>query len=155
MSILSKVANFVGGDVFGAAKELALKYFPSDMTPEQRAEFEFKYADLARQKSLEAGTLANAQLEIELGDVKDARQAHSMSVMPAVVTVMLTAMVCALLYAIIFVEIQPGSRELALTLFGTVFALWGASITYWVGTTRSSGEKSNVIAQLQPKDTPK
>lgn len=150
MGVLSTVASFIGGDAFKAAKELVTEYFPPDMTPEKRLEFELKFAELSQRKANEAGQLANSQLELELADTQQARQVHQMSVMPAVVTVMLTLMVCGLLYAIIFVGIQADSREIALTLFGTVFALWGTSIAFWVGTTRGSQEKSNAIAQLPP-----
>ena len=63
------------------------------------------------------------------------------SCMPAVIVIMLTAMVAAMLGALYNVEIPSGNRDFATFMFGQVFTLWGASITYWVGTTRSSAEK--------------
>ena len=83
-------------------------------------------------------------LEAELGDKANAREHHKHSPMPAVITLMLTVMVAGLLYVIMFTTIPEGSESLAMMMFGQVFTLWGASITYWVGTTRSSAEKTKV-----------
>lgn len=74
---------------------------------------------------------------------------HAASIMPAAVTVMLTIIVCGLLYSVIFTHIGQENKELAFTLFGTVFALWGSSINYWIGTTRSSAVKSDIISGVK------
>ena len=85
--------------------------------------------------------LALQKLDTELSDKADAREKHKHSKMPAVITIMLTAIVALLLYAIFKIQMPPEQRDLAMMMFGQVFALWGASVTYWVGTTRSSAEK--------------
>lgn len=145
MGILSKVAEFVGGDVFKSAKDLITEYWPPDVSPEKRAELDIKLAELAAQKAREAGELANAQLALELQDTQQARTAHQHSIMPAIVTILLTIMCSGLLYAVIYVDIKAGGKEIALTLFGSTFALWSAAIQYWVGTTRGSQEKDRVM----------
>ena len=150
MGVLSKIVGFIGGDAFKAAKDLVTEYFPPDMSPEKRLEFDIKFQDLAQQKAREAGELANTQLQLELADTQSARQAHAMSRMPAVVTIMLTVIACALLYVLGFIKIPVENQLTVTSVFGTVFTLWIGSVTYWTGTTRSSAEKSNVIAQLPP-----
>jgi len=147
MNFLSKITDFVGGSLFKEIKETALAYFPPDVSPEQRAAFELAMQELQAKKQHEAAQLALEQLKTELADTQDARKAHGQSIMPAVITVMLTVMVCGLLYAVINANIQESSKELAFTLFGTVFTLWGSSIAYWVGTTRGSAIKSDIIAK--------
>lgn len=147
MSIAEKIANFVGGSIFKEAKELITTYWPPDASPEKRAEFDLKMQELEARKTSEAATIALDQLKTELNDTQDARKAHSLSNMPAVITVMLTVMVCGLLYSVIFLDIKEGSKELAFALFGTVFTLWSSSISYWVGTTRNGAVKTDIIAR--------
>ena len=84
-------------------------------------------------------------LQAELNDKANAREHHKHSMMPATITVMLTVMAGGLLWAIMHNTIPEGSESLAMMMFGQVFTLWGASITYWVGTTRSSAEKTRKI----------
>jgi len=120
---------------------------PPDVSPEKRAEFELALQELQSRKEREAAQIALEQLKTELADTQDARKAHNQSIMPSVITIMLTCMVCGLLYAVISVDIRDSSKELAFTLFGTVFTLWGSSVAYWVGTTRGSAIKNDIIAR--------
>lgn len=85
------------------------------------------------------------KLKVETGDTQNARVENKQSIMPAVVTVLLTIICAGLLYAILKFELADGNKELAFTLFGTCFALWGQCINYWVGTTRSSAEKTSLL----------
>lgn len=85
------------------------------------------------------------KLKVETGDTQNARTEHKQSIMPAVVTVMMTIICAGLLYAILKFELADGNKELAFTLFGTCFALWGQCVNYWVGTTRSSAEKTSLL----------
>lgn len=86
-------------------------------------------------------------LQAELADTQNARNAHSNSKMPALITFMLTAICAGLLYAILMFPIVDENKELAFTLFGTCFTLWSSSISYWVGTTRSSSEKTRILSK--------
>jgi hypothetical protein len=150
MSFVDSVTNFLGGSIFKEVKDLVTTYLPPDLTAEQKVDFELKMKELEQRKIAEMATIANTQLQLELSDTQDARAQNKLSIMPAVITVMLTLMACALLGAIIFVDLKTGSKELAFTLFGSVFALWGSSIQYWVGTTRGSQTKDQIIAQSDP-----
>ncbi len=103
-------------------------------------------------ESTERQHLLQMQLETlraELADVQHARAAHSQSRMPAIVTLLLTAICAGLLYAVLSVEMADSNKELAFTLFGTCFTLWASCINFWVGTTRSSQEKTRIINEKQ------
>lgn len=84
-------------------------------------------------------------LQAELNDVQSARSAHRQSVMPAVVTGFLTLICGALLYSLLFITIPEQNKDILIQSFGTVIGFWGASISYWVGTTRSSAEKTKLL----------
>jgi len=86
-------------------------------------------------------------LQAELADVQHARSSHGASRMPAIVTGALTLICAGLLYSLLFVEIPESNRDLLIQSFGTVLGFWGASLAYWVGTTRSSAEKTRMMAQ--------
>lgn len=90
-----------------------------------------------------------AELQAELGDTQSARAAHADSIMPAIVTLGLTTICGAMLYALLFVEIPEQNRDILVQSLGTVFGFWGASIAYWVGTTRSSQLKTDILRGKQ------
>jgi len=92
--------------------------------------------------------LALDTLEAELKDKANARAAHKGSYMPAAITVLMTSIVGGLLFMLFSVELPASNREVAFMLFGQASALWGASVTYWVGTTRSSAEKNKIIGSV-------
>ncbi len=70
--------------------------------------------------------------------------------MPAIIFIVLSFFAAAILYAIIFLEIKEGGRDMTFAVFGTVLTLWGNSIAYWINTTRSSAVKTDIIAQSEP-----
>jgi hypothetical protein len=79
--------------------------------------------------------------ESELKNQEHAREQHKHSIMPAAVTIGMTAIVAGLFSALFTKMIPEGNSEVFYLLTGQASALWGASITYWVGTTRSSANK--------------
>lgn len=84
-------------------------------------------------------------VKAELQDKANARANHKDSYMPAAITLLMTTIVGSLLYMLFSVELPVPNREVAYMLFGQASALWGASVTYWVGTTRSSADKNKII----------
>jgi hypothetical protein len=90
---------------------------------------------------LQMKQLSNELTDSELADVQNAREQHKHSIMPASICTVLTMIVAGAGYMIMTTAIPDGNKEIAYMLFGQVTALWGASVTYWVGTTRSSAEK--------------
>lgn len=57
MSILSKLGDFVGGNLFAEVKDLIKNYFPPDMSPHEKAELEIKLSEIANKKTVEAQRL--------------------------------------------------------------------------------------------------
>lgn len=84
-------------------------------------------------------------LDAELKDKQDARQRHRHTPMPAIICIALTLLVGMGAYLLFTIDIPDDNQEIAYLLFGSVLAKWGDSIAYWVGTTRSSAEKSKVM----------
>lgn len=88
-------------------------------------------------------------LQAELADTQGARVAHVNSRMPAVITCALSFICAVMLYSLLFVPIPDANRDILVQSFGTVLGFWGASLAYWVGTTRSSSEKTKLLRQQQ------
>ncbi|MGH1461231.1 MAG: hypothetical protein ACRBB6_04265 [Neptuniibacter sp.] len=84
-------------------------------------------------------------VEMETAELKNqehAREQHKHSPMPAVITFMLTIIVAGLFGSLFVYNIPAGNKDTLYILIGQASALWAASVTYWVGTTRSSAEKT-------------
>ena len=81
----------------------------------------------------------------ELKNQEQARVQHKTSIMPAVVTVGMTLIVSGLFYALFAKMLPETNRDVFYLLTGQASALWGASVTYWVGTTRSSQDKTKLF----------
>ncbi len=141
------LGSLLGGPAGGAVGALIANALGTDNDPEAVAHAltsPEQFAQLRKwayenQQALEKIELD--RLRAELADKANARENHKHSPMPAAVTVMMTLIVAALLWALFDMEIPEGNRDVAYMLFGQATALWGASVTYWVGTTRSSAEK--------------
>ena len=83
--------------------------------------------------------------EAELKNQENAREHHKHSIIPAIITFLMTAIVGGLFFALIMKSVPAGNKEVLYLLIGQASALWGASITYWVGTTRSSASKTLML----------
>ncbi len=67
--------------------------------------------------------------------------------MPAVICIMLTVAVVAFGAALMAVEVPEENIRLIDTLFGSFLTAWLASIYYWVGTSRSSAQKTDALTK--------
>lgn len=90
--------------------------------------------------------LDNELVESELGDLQHAREQHKHSAIPAVLVLLLTAMVAASMYMLFTVQIPEANRDISYMAFGQVFTAWLGALAYWNGTTRSSANKSVAAA---------
>jgi hypothetical protein len=145
MSMLSKISDFVGGGLFKEAKELIKDYWPPDISPEKRAEFEQKLQELEHEKEIKLAELAQAELQTVADDKKNARMEHKLSIMPSMLSVLLTAFIAAIIYLLFYVQMPEGSKEVLFMMLGIVIKEWGGSMQYWFGTTRSSAEKNTML----------
>lgn len=128
------VSDAIGVDV---KDESALADIVTDASPD--AMLKIKQAD-------NAFKIRMRELDVELGaaelrNQEHAREQHKHSPMPAIIACALTVIIAGMLYAVFELTIPVENSEVAYYLFGQVTTLWAASITYWVGTTRSSAEK--------------
>jgi len=84
-------------------------------------------------------------LQAELADVQSARQAHAGHWMPSAITVCLAIMACAMAAALIYLPIPATNRDLAINYAGQIFGLFGGAVAYWIGTSRSSRDKDQLL----------
>ncbi len=147
--LLEKIGDFVGGGLFREAKELIKDYWPPDVSPEKRAEFDLKLSQLEDEKQIKLAEIAQAEFLAEADDKKNARLEHKLSSMPSILSFLLTAFIAAIVYLLFYVTMPEGSKEVLFMLLGIVVKEWGGSMQYWFGTTRSSSEKTKLLRQQQ------
>ena len=144
--------TFLGGPAGAAVGGLISSALGVDNDPQSVAAALGNPDALLKLKELESSERQHllqmqlATLQAELAVVQNARSSHSNSIMPSVVTAALTLICGGLLYSLLFVAIPADNRELLIQTFGTVLGFWGAALAYWVGTTRSSADKTRMIA---------
>jgi hypothetical protein len=154
--LIGKAAPYVGtalgGPGGGALGSMVAKVLGVEETPDAVADaiknnpdalltlkkFEFENEQQIRD-------MAFKTLDSELKDKQNARQAHKHNPMPMIICISLTLMVGAGAYGLFQLQIPPENQNIANLLFGTLLAKWGDSIAYWVGTTRASADKTNMI----------
>ena len=100
------------------------------------------------------------QLKAELGDTADARQMglglveahHWTANMPAIVVLMVFALHTAITAAIFFIpgDITDRMFQLLTGAYGTSSTAFGIALAYYLGSSRSSVQKDNMIAGLLP-----
>ncbi len=115
-----------------------VKRVVENITPEQ----ELQLQSANNTFKIEMARLANDLAATELEDKQNAREHHKHSRMPAVICIALTLMVSVCGFMIFDHTIPADNTEIAYLLFGAIVAKWGDSIAYWVGTTRSSAQKT-------------
>ena len=155
-SVVGKAAPFIGtalgGPAGGAMGSMLANVLGVEPTPQAISEelrnnpealIKLKQFELENEQQIRE--MAFKTLDVELKDKQSAREAHKESIMPSVICVALTAMVLLGGYAIFATEIPTANETLANLLFGALIAKWGDSIAYWVGTTRSSSDKSKLL----------
>ncbi len=145
MSLLDKITDFVGGGLFKEAKELIKDYWPPDLSPEKRAELELKLTEAEHEKEIKLAELTQAQLQTEADDKKNARAEHKLSLMPAMLSLLLTCFIAGIVFLLFYVEMPEGSKEVLFMLLGIVVKEWGGAMQYWFGTTRGSEEKTRLL----------
>ena len=98
---------------------------------------------------IEMKRLGIQEQEIYLADTQDARgmAKHFGKIWPQFsIAVALTLMIAAVIYALFWVNIPEGSAEVLYMVLGALLREWGASISFFVGTTKGSQDKSTASA---------
>lgn len=83
----------------------------------------------------------------ELADKQNARENHKHSLMPAILSCVLSLVIVGIIYLLFYLEPPEGSRDVLFMVLGVVIKEWGGAMQYWFGTTRSSAEKSRVLGK--------
>lgn len=145
MKLLEKVSDFVSGGLFKEAKELIQEYWPPEISPEKRAELDLRLTEAEHNKEIKLAELTQAQLQTEADDKKNARAEHKLSLMPAMLSLLLTCFIAGIVFLLFYVEMPEGSKEVLFMLLGIVVKEWGGAMQYWFGTTRGSEEKTRLL----------
>lgn len=147
---IKTVAQALGADDGATSEQLAAAV--AGASPEQikalrLAELEFKV------RMQELGMKQITDLEgIAAADRKDARgmQIAIRSPMPAVLTIVVGLGFLCTLAALFFLPIPESNRDLIVYMCGQLAAAFAACLAFWVGTTRSSENKTGLLAQAKP-----
>lgn len=145
MKLLEKVSDFVSGGLFKEAKELIQEYWPPEISPEKRAELELRLTEAENNKEIKLAELAQDEFKTEADDKKNARAEHKLSLMPAMLSLLLTCFIAGIVFLLFYVEMPEGSKEVLFMLLGIVVKEWGGAMQYWFGTTRGSEEKTRLL----------
>lgn len=134
----SLIANFLGVEENPEAVAAAVKNDPQAY---------LKLRELESNEKVEFQRIAMETLAIELKDMQDARNSHKHSLMPTIICCSLTALVGVGGYLLFNTPIPDENKATMFTFFGVLLGKWGDSIAYWVGTTRSSAQKTSIISE--------
>lgn len=141
--IAGAAVKFLGSQFLGDenASEETVANFVRDANPETL--MQIKQAD--QEFALQMERLGVDVFKLEVEDKKDARLQHKDSHMPAAMTVVLTLLIAAILWALFYVPVPEGAQEVLYFILGIVVKEWANSLHYWYGTTRGSADKTKMI----------
>lgn len=154
-AIAPTLATALGGPLAGGAvKFLAANLLGDEQASQQQVEDFILSADpeklsqikrLDHQFKLDMEKLGVDVFRLEVKDRESARKHHANHWMPSFLCILLTFMVAAAAWALMTIEIPPENASILYMLFGQVVTAWATSIAYWVGTTKSSSDKTQLM----------
>jgi hypothetical protein len=155
------LATALGGPLAGGAVKFLSTHLLGDenASPQRIEDFILsaspeQLADVKRldhQFKLDMEKLGVDVFSLEVQDRDSARKYHKAHWMPAAICLLLTLMVAAAAWALMRVEIPQENANILYMLFGQIVTAWGTSIAYWVGTTKSSSDKTQLISEQTKK----
>lgn len=169
MSLIKTVAPWIGtaigGPLGGMAVEAAatalgvsdkttdaLKQALSGVTPEQM--LSLKQADQAFALQMQALGFKNvADLEsIAAADRANARemQVAKPSFVPALLTCFVVGAFTATLILLLKYDVPVTNRDIVVYMIGQLSGGFTSALAFWLGTTRESGRKTELLAQSSP-----
>lgn len=130
----------------------AVKQALGGATPEQM--LALKQADQQFALQMQAlGFKQIADLEaIAAGDRKSARemQVANKSTVPALLTWLLVGAFITTMTALFTITVPASNREVLVYMVGQLSGFAAAAVAFWLGTTRQSENKTNLLAQQTP-----
>lgn len=142
------IAGKMIGDIFGhegdeAPTERELKQYLSKATPEQVVQLK----QLDSEFQIKMRELGIREEELSYKDTADARdmQKQNKSNFPAILCTMLTIGFFGALWALMIYEIPETNKATIYLMIGSLGTAWVGSVQFWVGTTKGSGDKNNML----------
>lgn len=159
------IATALGGPLGGLAVEAAtqalgigektteaLKQAIAGATPEQM--LALKQADQAFALQMQAlGFKQIADMEaLAAGDRDSARklQASTHSNIPALLTCFVVGAFTATLVLLLHFDVPATNRDIVVYMIGQLSGGFTSALAFWLGTTRDSGRKTELLAQAAP-----
>lgn len=139
LSLSDKTTDAVKSAISGAT--------PEQMLALQKADQDFKVQMQA------LGFKNEADLEaIAAGDRDSARkmQMASPSWIPAALSIIVTSGYFVVLIGMMTKYLSVTDSQVGLMMLGSLTTAWAGVLAYWMGTTRDSNNKTNLIAQSAP-----
>ena len=143
------LGGVVGGPVGAGVGSIIASVFGVDDSPESvmkaiksdpDAVIKLQEIQLTHKVKLEELALQTTQAE--LADKQNARKENKHSMMPAVLSGVLSVVIVAIIYLLFYTPVPEGSKDVLFVILGAVMKEWGGAMQYWFGTTRSSADKS-------------
>lgn len=135
-----------------AKSEDSIKQALAGVTPEQMLALKNADQTFALQMQ-ELGFKDQESLEaIAASDRKDARamQVANRSNVPAMLSGLITVGFFGILVGMMLGLLKVSESQALLLLLGSLSTAWGCVVSFWFGTTHSSGEKTQMLAQSTP-----
>jgi len=117
------------------------------MTPDQITQI--KLAEIEFQKFLKDNGIKME--EVHAADRADARKMHALirSPMPAILSLMVTLGYFGVLIGMMTDNLKVADSQALLIMLGSLGTAWGMVMAFWFGTTKSSGDKNEMLARAQ------
>lgn len=96
--------------------------------------------------------LAGIEAELDkayLADVQHARQSHRDHWMPWALTLTLAVMVGLLVAGLFMLRTPPENKEVVYLIAGQLIGAFSTAVAYWLGSSRGSLQKQDLIERLQ------
>lgn len=81
----------------------------------------------------------------EMADQQQAREVHKDHWMPALLTLILAAMVSGMTWGLFVFEIPPDAKDVIFFIVGQVFTAFLTAVAFWLGSSKSSNEKNRML----------
>ena len=143
------LGGVVGGPVGAGIGSIIAATFGTDDNPESvmkaingDPEAAIKLQEIQLTHKVKLEELALQTTVAELADKQNARKENKHSVMPAVLSGVLSVVIVGIIYLLFYTPVPEGSKDVLFVILGAVMKEWGGAMQYWFGTTRSSANKS-------------
>lgn len=150
------VAQVVKG-VTGTSDEAVAQQAIND-NPQLATQLRIRLAELAAQQEHEARQAELDQFAAQLKDVADARQqtvalaraGSAVQWAPVIVSFVVLATFGIVMWAALTRTLPAGSETILNMLLGTLAAMSSATVSYWVGSSAGSAQKTDLLFRSTP-----